>query len=250
MSRTSSPRSRKSWQTKRIKSWTSGLGPRTSARTPTQISFTASVCSGRGPRSDVRGPPIAGNYATSEAVFPDMSAPPRPIPHLARPPLVIETPRLVLRPFERGDADALWPYVSDPELPKMMSWSAHKDRAETVAFLDHKIAALANGTSIAWAIVRDGNVIGNISLDGITWELRSWRIDRAELGYWVGRPHWGQGGMSEAALAATQWGFETLGLHKITIGCVEGNAASQRIIEKLGYRFLAIHEEDFWRDGR
>lgn len=179
-----------------------------------------------------------------------MSAPPRPIPHPARLPLVIETPRLVLRPYEKGDVDALYPYVSDPELPKTMSWSAHTDRAQTAEFVERKLADLAAGTSIAWVIVRDGQVVGTISFDGILWEFRAWRVDRAELGYWVGRPHWGQGVMSEAALAATQWGFETLGLHKITIGCVEGNVASQRIIEKLGYRFLAIHEEDFWRDGR
>ena len=178
------------------------------------------------------------------------SAPPRPIPELAKLPLVIETPRLVLRPFAMSDVDELWPYVSDPELPKMMSWSAHTERAETVGFLERRIAALAAGSAVTWAIVRDGRLIGNISLDGIMWGFRAWRMDRAELGYWVGRPHWGQGVMSEAALAATQWGFETLGLHKITIGCVEGNHASQRIIEKLGYRFLAIFEEDFWRDGR
>jgi len=56
--------------------------------------------------------------------------------------------------------------------------------------------------------------------------------------------------MSEAALAATRWGFETLGLHKITVGHVEGNAASKRIIEKIGFRYLACFEEDAWKDGR
>jgi len=179
-----------------------------------------------------------------------LSAPPRPIPELARLPLVIETPRLVLRPIARDDVDALWPYVSDPELPKMVSWAAHRDRADTVAFVEHQLEGLARGTDLTWGIALEGRVVGCIGLGGITWQFRAWRIDRAELGYWLGRPHWGQGLMSEAALAATQWGFETLGLHKITIGCVEGNLASQRIIEKLGYRFLAVHEEDFWRDGR
>jgi ribosomal-protein-alanine N-acetyltransferase len=178
------------------------------------------------------------------------SPPPRPVPELAHLSLVIETPRLVLRPIARTDVDALWPYVSDPELPKMMSWDAHRDRGETAAFVERNVDGLARGTDVTWMIVRGGEVIGCISLGEIRWQFRAWRIDRAELGYWLGRPHWGQGVMSEAALAATQWGFETLGLHKITIGCVEGNAASQRIIEKLGYRFLAIHEEDFWRDGR
>ena len=46
--------------------------------------------------------------------------------------------------------------------------------------------------------------------------------------------------MTEAATAALRFAFETLGLHKVTIGCVEGNDGSQRVIEKLGFRFLAI----------
>jgi RimJ/RimL family protein N-acetyltransferase len=132
----------------------------------------------------------------------------------------------------------------------MMSWDAHKDRDETRGFVRQQIASLARGTGVTWAIVIDGRAHGCIGLSGITWEFRAWRIDRAELGYWLGKPYWNQGLMSEATLAATRWGFETLGLHKITIGCIDGNAASQRVIEKLGFRFLACAEDDVWRDGR
>jgi ribosomal-protein-serine acetyltransferase len=112
------------------------------------------------------------------------------------------------------------------------------------------IDQLAAGTAVTWAIEREGQVIGCIGLSGITWAFRAWRIDRGELGYWLGQGHWGQGLMTEAALAATRWAFETLGLHKVTIGCMDGNAASQKIIERIGYRFLAVHEDDAWRDGR
>ncbi len=179
-----------------------------------------------------------------------LSAPPRPIPDLAQLPLVIETPRLVLRPIALTDVDDLWPYVSDPELSKMMSWDPHADRAETVAFVQSQLDGLANGTDMTWTMVHEGRSAGVISLGHITWQFRAWRVDRAELGYWLAPRLWRQGLVSEAALHATQWAFETLGLHKITIGCVDGNVASQRIIEKLGYRFLAIFEEDFWRFGR
>ena len=175
---------------------------------------------------------------------------PRPIPDLAKLSLVIETPRFVMRPWKLEDVEDIWPYVSDPQFPRMMSWEAHKDRRVTTDYLQRQIDSLAAGTSVGWAIEREGRAIGSIALDGIRWEFRAWRIDRAELGYWLGAPYWGQGYMSEAALAATRFGFEVLGLHKITIGCVQGNVASQKIIEKLGYRFLAVHEEDFWRDGR
>jgi ribosomal-protein-alanine N-acetyltransferase len=178
------------------------------------------------------------------------SPPPRAIPELAQLSLVVETPRLRLRPMVLADVDDLYAFTSNAELPRMMSWNAHTDRRQTHDWVRGNIDELAQGTCVAWTIVHGDRPSGCISLDGITWEFRAWRIDRAELGYWLAPPLWGKGLMSEAALAATRWGFETLGLHKITIGCVEGNLASQKIIERLGYRFLALFEEDFWRDGR
>ena len=51
-------------------------------------------------------------------------------------------------------------------------------------------------------------------------------------------------------MAVTQWAFETLGLHKVTIGCIEDNVASKRVIEKIGFRYLCRQEDDVWRDGR
>ena len=179
------------------------------------------------------------------------SAPPRPqIPRLDEVPLVVETPRLVLRPIAASDADALHPLAADPAVSRLLSWSAHTDREQTRTWIQSQVEALAAGTGITWTIEHERRAVGCIALSNITWTFRAWRIDRAELGYWLGPSVWGRGLMSEAALAATRWAFETLGLHKITIGCIEGNTASQRIIEKLGYRFLAIHEDDVWRDGK
>jgi [ribosomal protein S5]-alanine N-acetyltransferase len=178
------------------------------------------------------------------------SPPPGAVPDLGAMDLVIATPRLVLRPLEPRHADELFPFASDPDVARMMSWEAHRDPDETRTWVEARIADRALGNDLVWAIERNGTAIGCVGLGRITWTFRAWRIDRAELGYWLGEPFWGQGLVSEVALAATAWAFETLGLHKITIGCIEGNTASQRIIEKLGYRFLAIFEDDVWRDGR
>jgi ribosomal-protein-alanine N-acetyltransferase len=179
------------------------------------------------------------------------SPPPRSdIPTLTAMNLVIDTPRLRLRPISLDDVEGLWPYVSDPALPRLMSWDAHKDRGETRAYIASQIDALAKGTDLAWTIVHQGKPGGSIGLHGITWGFHAWRVDRAELGYWLAPPLWGRGLMSEAALAATRWAFQTLGLHKVTVGHIEGNEASKRIIEKLGFRHLSVFEEDAWRDGR
>jgi [ribosomal protein S5]-alanine N-acetyltransferase len=180
-----------------------------------------------------------------------LSAPPRSvIPKLSELPLVIETPRLKLRPQLDSDADALFPYVSDPELPRMVSWAAHEKIEETREWLRSGAELVAAGTDMIWTIEHEGAPVGCVGLHGIKWGVRALRVDRAELGYWIAKPFWRKGLMTEAATAATRWAFETLGLHKVTVMCFEGNVGSQRVIEKVGFRFLGRSEDDSWRDGK
>ena len=179
------------------------------------------------------------------------SAPPRPkIPRLAELDLVLITSRLRLRPIQETDADDLFPFVSDPALPRMLSWHAHTDRNQTLEYIRHVQSALAGNTDVTWAIEHDGRAMGCVGLDGIEFELRAWRIDRAELGYWLAPPLWGQGLMTEAAHAVMSCGFEAIGLHKITVGCIAENVGSRRVIEKLGFRPVGRCEDHVWRDGR
>jgi RimJ/RimL family protein N-acetyltransferase len=179
------------------------------------------------------------------------SAPPRAkIPKLDELDLVLATARLRLRAFEESDVDDLWPYVSDPALTRMLSWNAHTDRGQTVDFIRRVNAGLTTGSGVVWAIELDGRAAGCISLEGIQFELRAWRLDRAELGYWIAPPLWGRGLMTEAAQAVVRCGFELIGLHKITVGCIAENTGSRRVIEKLGFRSVGRLEDDVWRDGR
>jgi len=177
-------------------------------------------------------------------------APLADIPKLSSLPLVIETPRLKLRPTSPADVDDIWPYVSDPTFPRYMTWAAHKDREETLARIDAHAADLAAGTDVVWAIEHEGRASGLIGLHDIQWHHLAWRVDRGELGYWLAPRLAGQGLMSEAAAAVTAWAFETLGLHKVTVGCIEDNVASKRVIEKLGFRFIGRREDHAYRDGR
>jgi ribosomal-protein-alanine N-acetyltransferase len=179
------------------------------------------------------------------------SPPPRPqIPKLDELDLIVVTPRARLRPFEESDVDALWPFVSDPALTTMMSWSAHAERGQTLEFIRHVRGNLASNTGVVWAIDVGGRAMGCIGLETMQFELRAWRIDRAELGYWIAPPLWNQGMMTEVARAAVRAGFETIGLHKITVGCIAENHGSRRVIEKLGFRPVGRLEDDVWRDGR
>ncbi|MBK6689056.1 MAG: N-acetyltransferase [Deltaproteobacteria bacterium] len=162
----------------------------------------------------------------------------------------LRTARLELRPFSNDDASALWPYVSDPELPKMMSWEAHKDPSETRAFTERMVASRASDTGYGFGIHQDGALLGSIGLHDLVRTSRAWKMHKAELGYWISPKVRNTGLVTEAAREIMRFGFEDLRLHKIVVGCVTENAPSKKVIEKLGFRFLCEHRDHFFRDGR
>jgi ribosomal-protein-serine acetyltransferase len=163
---------------------------------------------------------------------------------------VVRTPRLLLRPLEMGDVPALWPFVSDEDFPRHMTWEAHRTQEETAAFIKFAEDGLAQGTNVAWAVVEGEAVAGVVGLHGITRTVRAWRVDRAELGYWIGPPFQNRGFCTEAARGAIRFGFEDLGLHKINVGCIAENTASRRVIEKLGFRFVGEQRDHAFRFGQ
>ena len=171
----------------------------------------------------------------------------RPFAELA---LELRTPRLVLRPLEATDVEALWPHVSDPDLPYFMTWETHRDRAETAQFLAMVAESRAAERGIAWGIHHEGALCGVIGLEGIRRQLGAWQMDSGEIGFWVGRAHRNRGIITEATREVVRFGFEDLGLHKILIGHVAENVASQRVIEKVGFRYIGVRREHLHRHGR
>lgn len=179
------------------------------------------------------------------------SPPPRSqLTPLGALPLEIRTRRLRLRPLVEDDVASLWPFVSDPAMSALMSWSAHTDRQQTLDFIRHVRGNIASNAGITWAIEIGGRAVGCVGLEGLVFQLRAWRVDRGELGYWLAPPLWGQGFVTEAARAAVEFGFGPLGLHKIVAHHVAENIASQRVIEKLGFRRTGQSDDEVWRDGR
>jgi ribosomal-protein-alanine N-acetyltransferase len=178
------------------------------------------------------------------------SPPPRTdIPVLHELPLDLVTPRLHLRIANVADAEPFFDHMRDPEMPRLMAWAAHASIDETRAWLSRAADALAAGTDVLWAIELDGAIVGAIGLHLICWSAFALRLDRADLGYWIAPVVWNRGLMTEAARAVTTWAFETLGLHKVFVQCVEANTGSRRVIEKLGFRFVGAAIDDVWRDG-
>jgi ribosomal-protein-alanine N-acetyltransferase len=178
------------------------------------------------------------------------SPPPRSsIPNIAKLPLVIETPRLVMRPWTVEDLEDIWPTVSDPAFPQFMSWHAHTTKDETREWLERISRVVTSNEEISWAIQHEGHVIGTIGLHDIVWQARAFRMDRGVLGYWLAAAHQRKGLMTEAVQAIVRFAFDTIGLHKIVVTCFAENVASRRVIEKAAFRWVGRAEDDVWRDG-
>jgi RimJ/RimL family protein N-acetyltransferase len=165
-------------------------------------------------------------------------------------PVDLETVRMLLRPLVDSDVDDVFALASDPELPRLMSWAAHSDRSVTAEWILRQAEGRARGTMLTWGIEKDGHIVGCIGLSDLIWQQAAWRKDVGELGYWLAPALWGQGLMTEAARAVIAFGFDDLGLHKIKVAHLDGNAASRKVIEKCGFRFVGRREEDVWRDER
>jgi 8-oxo-dGTP diphosphatase len=147
----------------------------------------------------------------------------------------IETPRLILRPV--AQVDALWieRLAGDWEVARYTARIPHPyPPGGGVAF----IAGLGDAADLTFAIERraDRKPVGMIGLELAGRE--------AEVGYWIGKPYWGQGYASEALEALADHGFRKLGLERLTAAAMPENPASIRVQEKNGFVFAGTGEID------
>jgi RimJ/RimL family protein N-acetyltransferase len=146
----------------------------------------------------------------------------------------LETERLILRPFGLADAPAVEAMAGDHEVAAPTLNIPHPYPAGGAArWIGTHAAAAASGEQFTFAVTRkpDGALLGAI---GIGVEPRH---RRAELGYWLGRPYWGRGYMTEAARRVVAFGFADLGLNRIQALCFPRNVASARVMQKAGLRY-------------
>ena len=163
--------------------------------------------------------------------------------------MILTTERLLLRLLELDDVELLWPDISDPEISRYMAWEAHTEESQTVDFLKGEVTRREAGKGITWAIFKDGAFCGIVSLIALVRRHRALTYDKAELAYWLGRKHQGQGIMTEAIRRVLEFGFRELGLHKICVSHFSVNVASEKLIKRLGFRYIGEQIEEFQKDG-
>lgn len=145
----------------------------------------------------------------------------------------METKRLILRPWREEDAKDLYTYASDPMIGPPAGWPPHKSVEESLAIIQNVLSVPET-----YAVcLKDGKAIGSIGLKmGDATDMTD-RDDECELGYWIGRPFWGQGLIPEAATALLSYAFQVLQMRAVWCGYYDGNDKSRRVQEKLGFTF-------------
>lgn len=152
--------------------------------------------------------------------------------------MILETPRLTLRPFLDRDAEDVYAYAKDPRVGPAAGWPPHTSVENSLeiirtVFSAPNVFALVDKQSAA--------VIGSAGFVGRhRTELPG---PDEELGYALSPQFWGRGLMSEAARELIRFGFEDLGLHTIWCNHYDGNERSRRVIEACGFCHQFSQEE-------
>lgn len=147
---------------------------------------------------------------------------------------VLESERLILRPWKQEDLFVLYQYAKDPNVGPMCGWTPHKNIEESEIILN-KILMVPYTYAITLKTTNE--VIGNISLTFKDASNFAKKEDEAEVGYWLGVPFWNKGYTSEAVKCIITYAFEELGCTKLYSGHFDGNEASYRVQKKCGFHY-------------
>lgn len=144
----------------------------------------------------------------------------------------LETPRLLLRALEPGDAPAIFAMLADPETVRYWSTPPMQSVAEAEALVARARTHVEEGSGLRWAVCprEGGDTIGTISL--FRFDEQS---DRAEIGYVLARESWGKGYMSEAMTAVIDFAFDTLQLRRLEADTDPRNDGSVKLLGRLGF---------------
>lgn len=145
--------------------------------------------------------------------------------------------RVHLNALDPADGPDLWDAVerSRPDLSLWLPWVPFNTSLDTSQrYVEFCAQEWDSAKSLRFAIRSNetGKFLGVVSLDNCVHLHRN-----CDLGYWLRTESTGQGLMTEAARVCLTFGFQTLGLRRIRCAAARDNAASLRVIGKLGFQF-------------
>lgn len=148
--------------------------------------------------------------------------------------ILLETERLILRPWEQGDLQDFYEYASVPGVGEMAGWPHHESLEASQLILD---SFIAHKKTFALVYKENGKVIGSLGLEEREDDELA-ELSGREIGYVLSKDYWGRGLMCEAVKAVMYYCFSQLNFDILTCGHFISNHQSQRVIEKSGFQFL------------
>jgi len=145
--------------------------------------------------------------------------------------MILETQRLILRPWAEDDAEELYKYAKDPDVGPMAGWPVHISVENSREIIRSVLSA---PETYAVCLKETGKPVGSI---GLHRNDLAESDDEYELGYWIGKPYWGQGLIPEASREILRYAFEDLGMNRIWCGYYDGNEKSRKVQIKLGFEY-------------
>ncbi len=159
--------------------------------------------------------------------------------------VVLETPRLLLRPYRRRDVASIHDAVvaSWPDLVPWLPWATGYSRNSASQFVRESQSAWQEGRAFDFTIrqvsTSTDNGLGPPDPERHLGGISIWYVSRTnlvgEIGYWVRSDLTGRGVCTEAARRLLRYGFDDLRLHRIVLRIAVGNRGSERVAEKLGF---------------
>lgn len=143
-------------------------------------------------------------------------------------PEAITTERLLLRRPKLSDAAAVYEYGRDPEVARYVDWPALSRIEEAIAATERALRFWDTGEECTWRIIvkPDDAPIGTVAC-----RVNGHAVD---LGFVLARHVWGNGYATEAARAVLEWAASLETVHRVWATCDIENAASARVLEKIG----------------
>jgi RimJ/RimL family protein N-acetyltransferase len=162
-----------------------------------------------------------------------------------RPPQLTAA-RVMLRGYERQDAEAIFTYASDVETTRHMAWDTHASVQDAYAFLDGWVADAYRNQQLDYAIClreQPQHVIGGI---GVVADAQR----NYQLGYILKREHWGSGLMLEAARLLLEHVFSATNAARVFAPIYADNPRSRGFAEKLGMQLEGVLRSSCERNGQ
>lgn len=147
---------------------------------------------------------------------------------------IIESKRIILRPWEENDLNDLYEYASNELVGPSAGWPVHKSIDDSKMILRHFIK---NDEVFAIVLKAEDKVIGSIGLHRRIPDKELDKLNQRELGFVLNPKYWGQGIMGEAVNDLYDYGFNELNLDLIWCCHYKENNNSKRVVEKCGLKY-------------